>query len=598
MKLIKDLNTLFKANSEYLAAFIKHGKFFLILQILFLILTIPINYISVYAPKMFVDYVFEQKILLSGLLWVCLMIFCTLVSFLSNQALVLYRNYLYSRAKIESKELIYNKLRKLYLSYFDNPERLNKLNRAFTYNESGGAVFVESIVSFITCIASLFTLTIISVSLEWWIWIVIVFLVFQQYISDRKLRKLNFDFAKEKNIRDREQNYFASIPTQAQHLSELLLNDGFDFFFRKYKDIYKKNLNLQNKHSISVGLKTFFNMLPNELFSLACYIIIGTKLINGTSTIGDYTLFFSLIASISSTLKTILYSFNTFYQQALEAQEYLDFIYDLECQRCSSDPLFDLKGIDSIEFKNVKYTYEGLNSPTIKNLNLQIKKGQRIAIVGNNGAGKTTFIKLLLALYPPQDGSIMVNGNDLHNYNADSYWKKSSVVLQNYKEFSLSIIENILLNDNCEQDLNKVYNVISKVGLTNKIASLKDGINSQVTHLFSADGVEFSGGERQRLAIARALVKDSEMYVFDEPSSALDPIAEDELLKCMNTIPKDKIVIYISHRLSNIHFCDRILYFRDGNIIADGTHQQLMEMCADYRKAYLTQSKKYQFFAQ
>ena len=593
MKLIKDLRILFRANAEYLLSFIKRGKLYFFLQILFWGISVPINVVSVYAPKAFVEKTFEQHNLFSGILWICLLIICRLFNFLSNQYLTVYRNHLYSLSKIESKERAYAKLKELYLSFFDNPERLNRFNRAFSYNDSGGAVFIDSIISFFTCIVSLFTMTIISTSFEWWLWIVVVLLVFQQYVGDRKIKKRNFEFTKEKTIRDREQNYFASVPTQPVCLSELLINNGFDFFFRKYKRIYNENVSFQKKHSLSVGLMTFLNMLPNELFSLGCYLIIGIKLIEGSATIGDYTLFFSLIINISANLKTLFYSFNVFYQQALEAQEYLDFIRMPDCQRIHLNSKLTISMIKSIEFKDVSFKYEGVNHPTIKHLNVSFRSGDRIAIVGNNGAGKTTFVKLLLSLYPPEEGNIEINGKPIQDYDADAYWERISVVLQNHQEFALTLIENILLSDDVDSKIDLANEVISKVGLKEKIDSLKNGVFSPFTHLFSPNGVEFSGGERQRLAIARALAKSSDLYVFDEPSSALDPMAEDELLKCMNMIEKDRIVIYISHRLSNIHFCNRILFFQDGQIIADGTHQELMDSCDEYRNAYHTQSKKY-----
>lgn len=593
MKLFKDLKILFSANSTYIFSFFKLGKKFIFFQLLFLLATIPINYVIVYAPKAFIDGLFDQSGLVYGLVWIALMIFCKLINHISNQALTISRNHLYALAKIDSKRKAYQKLKGLYFSYFDNPERLNKFNRAFSYNENGGPIFLESIIALLVGITSLFTMTVISASFEWWLWIVILLLVIQQYLFDRKVKQLNFDFMKEKTIYDRQQNYFASIPTQTPFLSELLLNQGFEFILRKYTEIFKKNLDLKKKHAIRVGTRNFLAMLPNELFTLFCYGLIGVKLLNGASTIGDYTLFFSVIANISSNLKTLLFSFNTFYQQSLEAQEYLDFMSQTECLRLTPKNKLPLTQIETIEFQNVSFSYEGLNTPILKQFNLKIKNGERIAIVGDNGAGKTTFVKLLLSFYTPLDGVIKINGTPLEHYDMDSYWSKISTVLQNHQEFSISIAENILFHELQEGDCDRINSVLNAVGLSEKIHSFKDSIDSQLTRSFSADGVELSGGERQRLAIARALIKNSELYVFDEPSSALDANAEDELLNSMLSLPREKTIIYISHRLSNVHFCDRILYFHNGNILADGSHEQLMQTCSEYKEAYLKQSQRY-----
>ncbi len=224
---------------------------------------------------------------------------------------------------------------------------------------------------------------------------------------------------------------------------------------------------------------------------------------------------------------------------------------------------------------------------------MKIEKGERIAIVGDNGAGKTTFVKLLLSFYNPQEGIIKINGIPLEYYNVDDYWCKISTVLQNHQEFAISIAENILFHEPQKNEHDKVRSVLSSVGLAEKIHSFKDDIDSQLTRTFSSEGIELSGGERQRLAIARALIKDSQLYIFDEPSSALDANAEDELLKSMLALSNDKTIIYISHRLSNVHFCDRILYFKNGRILADGSHDELMQKCSDYKVAYLKQSQKY-----
>lgn len=592
MMIFKNAKILYAANKDFVISFFKNSKLYLVLQSLFLILTVPINYITVYAPKMFIDNILSNQDLIRAILWIVILISCRLFNVFANQTLTIYRNHYYAKAKVETKKKIYEELNNIYISFFDNSERLNNFSRAFAYNDTGGTILMDSVISFSTCIVSLFTLTIISTTFEWWLWIIIMLLVLQQFFADRKMKKMNFDYMKEKTLRDRRQNYFASVPTQRESLSELLINNGVCFFLDKHSKLYSENINIQRKHNMRINFRVFINMLPNEIFTFFCYIMIGAKLINGKATIGDYTLFFSLLTNITSTFKTFLYSFNTFYQQALEAQEYLKFLEQNEHKRPLLSNL-NISNITSIEMRNVSFYYDGMNTPTLKNINVKINEGDRIAIVGNNGAGKTTFIKLLLSLYHAQSGEVLINNISIENFNSRQYWNRVSAVFQNHQEFSMSIIENLVFHDPDSNDYQKATQSLKKVDLYDKLSRNKKGLQTELTRYFFEDGIELSGGERQRIAIARAIFKDCDLYIFDEPSSSLDPMAENELLAYMNSMPLKSIVIHISHRLTNIQFCNRILYFKDGQIIADGTHEELMKSCFDYRIAYETQAKKY-----
>lgn len=234
-----------------------------------------------------------------------------------------------------------------------------------------------------------------------------------------------------------------------------------------------------------------------------------------------------------------------------------------------------------------------MNAPTLKNINVTIHEGDRIAIVGNNGAGKTTFIKLLLSLYRADSGEILINNIPIENYNSRQYWDRISAVFQNHQEFAMSIIENLVFRKPNSDDYQKATQSLKKVDLYDKLSHNEKGLQTELTRYFFEDGIELSGGERQRIAIARAILKDCDLYIFDEPSSSLDPMAENELLSYMNSMPSNSIVIHISHRLTNIQFCNRILYFKDGQIISEGNHEELMKNCDDYRIAYETQANKY-----
>ena len=228
-----------------------------------------------------------------------------------------------------------------------------------------------------------------------------------------------------------------------------------------------------------------------------------------------------------------------------------------------------------IEFHNVSFKYPNTENYAIRNLNLKFRVGDRIAVVGMNGSGKTTMIKLLCRLYDPTEGRITLNGIDIQKYDYEDYLDLFSVVFQDFRLFSFSVGENV----SAEVDYNeeKVWSSLEKAGMLERVRQMPKGLKTPVYKDFEEEGVEISGGEAQKLAIARALYKDAAFVILDEPTASLDPIAEHEIYSRFNDMVKDKTAVYISHRLSSCRFCDRILVFDDGQLVQDGSHEKLLE---------------------
>ena len=227
-----------------------------------------------------------------------------------------------------------------------------------------------------------------------------------------------------------------------------------------------------------------------------------------------------------------------------------------------------------VEFKNVSFKYPGSDIWALRHVNMKFKVGKRLAIVGENGSGKTTFIKLLCRLYDPQEGQILLNGIDIRKYRYDDYMNIFSVVFQDFQLISQPLGNNVAGSMNYDKD--RALKALTDAGFEDRLGSLPDGLNTQLYKDFSENGVEISGGEAQKIAIARALYKDAPFIILDEPTAALDPIAEAEIYSKFNDISGDKTAIYISHRLSSCKFCDEIAVFHDGAVIQQGTHEQLL----------------------
>ena len=251
----------------------------------------------------------------------------------------------------------------------------------------------------------------------------------------------------------------------------------------------------------------------------------------------------------------------------------------------------DLSAGFELEFKNVSFKYPSAENYALRNVNLKIENGEHLAVVGRNGSGKTTFIKLMCRLYDVTDGEILINGTDIKEYTRESITGLYSVVFQDFKIFSVSLKDNICASSDFDSD--RFYACLENANIKDRAERLADKENTYLYKDLDETGVEISGGEAQKLALARALYKDAPVVILDEPTAALDPIAENELYLKYNEMTSGKISFFISHRLSSTRFCDRILLVKDGKIAESGTHDELMALKGLYYRMYQVQSYYY-----
>jgi len=246
-----------------------------------------------------------------------------------------------------------------------------------------------------------------------------------------------------------------------------------------------------------------------------------------------------------------------------------------------------------LKLENVSFRYPGAAEDTIQGLNLTVHPGEKLAIVGLNGAGKTTLVKLLCGLFDPTEGRVLLNGMDIRDFDRREYYGLFSAVFQEFSILDVTVVENIAqTNENI--DYEKIANCVEKAGLTKTIQELPEGLETHVGREVYLDGVLFSGGQTQRLMLARALYKDGPILMLDEPTAALDPIAENDIYMKYNDMTKGKTSIFISHRLASTRFCDRIIFVADGHITEEGTHESLLTRNGAYAKLFEIQSRYYQ----
>lgn len=334
------------------------------------------------------------------------------------------------------------------------------------------------------------------------------------------------------------------------------------------------------------------NALIAMLESLGVYLYLGYLAVIGRVTIGDFTMLVNAAATFRSSLQNIITQLQDLQKKAGFMDEFRKFMEYADVQVKGEKKVPDMKHPE-IRFEHVTFRYPGTEQDVLKDVSITIRPGEHLSVVGLNGAGKTTFIKLLCRMYDVTEGAIYVNGVSIQEYEYQEYMKLLSVVFQDFKLFSMSIRDNIRMGD-WEKEEGNLEELCKLCGLEEKLASLPDGPDTLLYKQFDETGIEPSGGEAQKIAITRAIFKNAPIIVLDEPTAALDPVAEYEIYKQFDRLVGGKTAVYISHRLSSCKFCDRIAVFSDNTIAEYGTHDELVKKPGGiYAKMFEAQAQYY-----
>ena len=407
--------------------------------------------------------------------------------------------------------------------------------------------------------------------------------------------KQNYDYRhqEEMDLVGCKLNYTMFDAPARQHAKDLRLYGFSDFISKTFDLLLKEYLSVFRKFQNSSSTVEIVSYIVSAVRDGLAYAFLIFRAVNGELGPAEFVLYFSAISQMSGFIGGILGGVSSIREGALQLsdfREYLDiqggFNHGKGVEKPVGRPL-------SIEFKNVSYKYPKGEKNVIDNVSFKIEAGEKIALVGLNGAGKTTLTMLMGGLVLPNDGDVLIDGHGLLEYNRDDLISLFSVVPQNYTILPLSIAENIALEEKERIDYDKLNKVIEIAGLTSKIASLSSGVNTPLSKEFDLDAVDFSGGEMQRLLLARAVYRGAPILILDEPTAALDPIAEDEIYKKYNDIAKDTTSIFISHRLASTRFCDRIFLLDNNKLAEVGTHDELIKLGGKYKELFDVQSQYY-----
>lgn len=332
-----------------------------------------------------------------------------------------------------------------------------------------------------------------------------------------------------------------------------------------------------------------FVAIMGAMVAFGVYVFIGVKGNFGLFDIGSLVMYCGAFMQIINGVMQIANTLGKLAEILPLARVYFEIIEHTDNKEYGTVELNTDKF--EIEFKNVSFMYPSTTTYALQNVNLKISNGEHLAVVGRNGSGKTTFIKLMCRLYDVTDGEILINGINIKEYSKDSIIKLYSVVFQDFQMFSIPLKDNVCAGNDCNTD--KLYSCLDNANIADRVSQMPQQEGTYLYKDIEENGVEISGGEAQKLALARALYKNSPIVILDEPTAALDPVAENEIYNRFNSFVDNKTAIYISHRLSSCVFCSRIAVFDKSKLVETGTHQELLNANGKYSELWNAQAKYY-----
>lgn len=523
-----------------------------------------------------------------------------------------YRNPLIQRKlQLRMHEELFVKALSLDLACFDDPEFYNDFVWAMNESDTRAVAIIEDTGKLINRGVSSAAMLSLLFTIDPVIALILFLSSAVTIICNLSGNKIQFNYNKDTNELWRKKGYIDRVYHLADYAKELRTNHASELIMNDYDENMDKLIAMDRKYGIKyfllygLGWSAVGNI---TFFALILYMI--TRLGNGSILVGGFAASVSVIWKIRWMLTDLIERITKYPKHSLYVEKYLEFMnYEPEVK----GEITDIPPFESLEFCDVSFSYEFSSHPkykyheedhtppkkedgknVLRHVNLKISKGEKVAIVGYNGAGKTTLIKLIMRLYDPTEGEILYNGVNIKEFDPAEYRKMIGTVFQDFKIFATTVAENVMDGEYTEDDRQTVLGALEAADFTDKLETLDNGIDTQLTREFDDNGTNLSGGEAQKIAISRVFARKYPIVIMDEPSSALDPMAEYNLNRSILRNTEGKTVIFISHRLSTTRIADKIYMFDTGNLIEEGSHSQLLEAGGKYAEMFRVQSEKYE----
>ncbi len=509
---------------------------------------------------------------------------CSSDYFIAKKRKIFYKNI---------NDAIFKKAVKIDMACYDNPDFYNKYQRATEvltnehYDEF--AYYLSSVIA--GGITGIFILAYV-VSVDPKI-LVLLLLSLPLLIFESAKGKVEVKKDKDMTFHKRSKAYVKRIIYLKDYAKDIRTSDIFEVLSKRNNDACEGNISAIKKHGKKIAFLEVLKGLFGEALPIVCAYSYATYryAVKKNMALFDFSVIMTAMSNLRDVVNDVGEAVSIVKKETLFFQNLREFLEYEETVINGTKIADELK---TLEFKNVTFTYPQANEPAIKNLNLLFEKGKTTAVVGQNGAGKSTFVKLLLRFYDVDEGEILYNGVNLKEYDINSLRARFATVFQDYKVFALTVGENILCREvETDEDRKIVDLALKNSGAASFVDKLPEKENTIISREFDEKGTGLSGGEQQKIAVARMFAKNFDLAVLDEPSSALDPIAEYNMYESLINATRDKTVIYISHRLSSAVLSDKIYVFEGGTVKEEGTHKQLMDKNGVYANMFTLQASSY-----
>ena len=494
------------------------------------------------------------------------------------------------------KLLIIGKAKTLDTRSFDDPlfyERLENANREANMRPIG---ILNATFSLISAAISAVSFVVVLSNLSPIAPIVIIIAALPGAVVSLVFRNKNFRYIRFHSKERRQMQYYSSLMVDKDRVQEIKILGLGETFTAKYKAAFAKYYKGLKKLIIKEGVIQIAVSFISTIVNCALFVFIAYTVIFGDGQVGDYSLYSGALTSITTYVATLLTSTVTIYEGTLFIDNMIEFMKEKrEILPTVDTPAVPERGIEhTVEFKNVSFKYPGMQKYVLKNVNLTIGHSDSVVLVGLNGAGKSTLIKLLTRLYDPTEGAIYLDGRDLREYDVEELYSIFGIIFQDFGRYAETVGENIRFGDvKREYNIDDVDTAARRGGAKAFIDAFPDGYDTSLTRMFEDTGRELSVGQWQKLSVARAFYKDSEILILDEPTAALDPLAEQEVFTQFSKLAKNKIAVFVSHKLSSAVSASKIVVIDGGTVAEVGNHEELMALGGRYFELFTTQAKRY-----
>lgn len=456
---------------------------------------------------------------------------------------------------------------------------------AFDGDQADGAWSAIRFSKLLTSFVGFLTYTIIFSKVSFVLIAIVILTSFIAYFLQHKLTEFGNVTADEMSLEEMRLYYLYRIAGESRAQREVRILNAFGMVYSYLAKFSNAYYSILRKYTKKANTSTELQAVLGFVRDFFTYYILAKNASFGKISTGYFIFYLTLVVGFSEWLNNFTGHIMSLKRISIGCGKYREFVDEKK----DEDKKPDIDVINDIELKNLSFQYDE-DSKILKNINLSMKRGDSVAIVGENGAGKTTLIKVLAGLYKPTAGEIYVNGKDFNNFSSESIYKRTSILFQDYFMLPGTLLENM---DNKSLDEKKATEFVEKLGLKDRIDGLTDGLQSEVIDVENNKIEGFSGGELQRILLIKSLMKESDILILDEPTAALDPISEEKLYNEYKDFSRDKISIFISHRITSTRFCDRIIYLENGEIAEYGTYEELMKLDGKYKKMFDLQAKYY-----